>query len=629
MLVTRQCDTDHSHWPFSKYDPSRKPPSPPRMSNPYDAALPVPSEWQGQHQYPPTSGHVYHPQSTPSAPNSAETSANALGIHVKERTSSPQIHRLPSAVTNLPEARDGNSNLKIAGLVQDNPRGAVDAAGRPVGGTSLSPGLSNGRESRTSPNPTGLEKTPSAKSDEEDDFDEDDMLDGEGDHSQTAAERTAARRKMKRFRLTHQQTRFLMSEFAKQPHPDAAHRERLSREIPGLSPRQVQVWFQNRRAKIKRLNADDRDRMIKMRAVPDDFDNVQALHSQYGAVHGLGGAPMAPAAELGQQSYAQHMMRPLIVDVRRPPNEHASPTGLTPGFGALGFSPAGGISSPAMMSPISPASSDRYPYGSHYSAPMNGAARTSHPFGNQHGLESPLDASRQNPHPLQPSQLRDSISRARSESAQSPLRSSMAWKGDSIDYAGYRGANTSPGMDERNPPMYQQPGNMGGYDSASSYHNSTQPPPSASYPAIPPPQSGSRLRSSTTSLPLNVDPRDHHYRTAGSDTQTQSPLSQARSTPTSTSYSASSYTTSYPSAPLTAPMEYSVPRSSDPKTHLQEPQMSAPIAPPSDFSQALHGNMGSQDQGRNESYGHGMSGREGHKRKRSLTLPTGATRPLF
>lgn len=49
-------------------------------------------------------------------------------------------------------------------------------------------------------------------------------------------------------RLTHQQTRFLMSEFAKQPHPDAAHRERLSREIPGLSPRQVQVWFQNRYA---------------------------------------------------------------------------------------------------------------------------------------------------------------------------------------------------------------------------------------------------------------------------------------------------------------------------------------------------------------------------------------------
>ena len=68
----------------------------------------------------------------------------------------------------------------------------------------------------------------------------------EEERPMTAAEIRAAKRKMKRFRLTHNQTRFLMSEFARQAHPDAAHRERLSREIPGLSPRQVQVWFQNR-----------------------------------------------------------------------------------------------------------------------------------------------------------------------------------------------------------------------------------------------------------------------------------------------------------------------------------------------------------------------------------------------
>lgn len=85
--------------------------------------------------------------------------------------------------------------------------------------------------------------------------------------------------KNKRFRLTHNQTRFLMSEFARQPHPDAVHRERLSSQIPGLSPRQVQVWFQNRRAKLKRLTSDDRERMLRARALPDDFDSSHALRS--------------------------------------------------------------------------------------------------------------------------------------------------------------------------------------------------------------------------------------------------------------------------------------------------------------------------------------------------------------
>lgn len=80
--------------------------------------------------------------------------------------------------------------------------------------------------------------------------DKDDECDSDGKDEDrpplSAAEIRAAKRKMKRFRLTHNQTRFLMSEFARQAHPDAAHRERLAREIPGLSPRQVQVWFQNR-----------------------------------------------------------------------------------------------------------------------------------------------------------------------------------------------------------------------------------------------------------------------------------------------------------------------------------------------------------------------------------------------
>ncbi|GAB0138841.1 hypothetical protein EsDP_00007063 [Epichloe bromicola] len=205
--------------------------------------------------------------------------------------------------------------------------------------------------------------------------------DGEGDwqsHGQTVAEeRLAARRKMKRFRylkyclrinqriiltllisnrLTHQQTRFLMSEFAKQPHPDAAHRERLSREIPGLSPRQVQVWFQNRRAKIKRLTADDRDRVIRMRAVPDDFDNVQALHSPYGAFHGV--TTMLSPSDLSSMgsSYSNHGARPLMLDMRRGGGDsYLSRTGLTSSFGGIELGqlvPMGGSDMAPSVSPI-------------------------------------------------------------------------------------------------------------------------------------------------------------------------------------------------------------------------------------------------------------------------------------
>ncbi|KAL4976555.1 hypothetical protein BDW66DRAFT_166375 [Aspergillus desertorum] len=103
------------------------------------------------------------------------------------------------------------------------------------------------------------------------------------DEKKSSQDSKLDKKKMKRFRLTHNQTRFLMSEFTRQAHPDAAHRERLSREIPGLTPRQVQVWFQNRRAKLKRLTSNDRERMLKSRALPDDFDTTQVLRTPFGS----------------------------------------------------------------------------------------------------------------------------------------------------------------------------------------------------------------------------------------------------------------------------------------------------------------------------------------------------------
>lgn len=48
------------------------------------------------------------------------------------------------------------------------------------------------------------------------------------------------------FRLTKEQTRILVGEYAKYAHPTQAQRQELSRRISGMSPRQVQIWFQNR-----------------------------------------------------------------------------------------------------------------------------------------------------------------------------------------------------------------------------------------------------------------------------------------------------------------------------------------------------------------------------------------------
>lgn len=175
-------------------------------------------------------------------------------------------------------------------------------------------------------------------------------------------------------------------------------------------------------------------------------------------------------------SYGDHMIRPLMVDVRRhggSGDEHLSPTGLSPAFGGIGFGHSGSMNNTDILSPMSAGSSDRY-YSSHLSAPLS--ARSSNPYArptidtsmsmhNHHG--------RQHIRPLQPLQMRDTLGRTRSDSLTSPLRTSMSWKGDAIDYTTYQGGNTSPQMCGRQPGGYAQDamggtstGGLGGYDSS-------------------------------------------------------------------------------------------------------------------------------------------------------------------
>ncbi|EFQ27980.1 homeobox domain-containing protein [Colletotrichum graminicola] len=608
MLASRQFDTiEQSHWSFSKFETplNKAPTTPPRMSDDqYETTLPTPPEWQGQqYAYLSSPENNTFSQAYCAGDESSEFTQprTAASARTQAHIQGKQEHNAAFRLMKQPTPEDEPEDRLREQQQQQQQQQQQRQASQPLEKAAKMMATPE-QEAETVAARMDNDEANTSKESDDDALEDEDMLDGGDGTPQTAAERTAARRKMKRFRLTHQQTRFLMSEFAKQPHPDAAHRERLSREIPGLSPRQVQVWFQNRRAKIKRLTADDRDRMIKMRAVPDDFDNIQALHSPYGAVHGLS-TPLSSPMNFGTQSYADHMIRPLMVDVRRPEgeDEQMSNSGMSPGFPGIGFASAGNMNTPEVLSPMTPSSTgdNRYGYGSHLT-PMGPGPRTSNSFARQGAVETSMSMHRGQPsRPLQPLQLRETMSLSRQD-IQSPLRSSMSWKGDAIDYNTYNhGPGASPPLSGRQQSLYQ-PEQVNGPSSSglpyeSSSYSGTSSPPGMNYSSF---SQGplSRLRSRASSATLGLDLRSP-YRPIGSG-QSAGHSSAPRSTSTQFA-TTTAYTSSFPSAPLTAPLDFSLPRTPGNRSggvhDYSMPQMSAPIAPPHDFSQAFHASMNSSN----------------------------------
>ncbi len=155
------------------------------------------------------------------------------------------------------------------------------------------------------------------------------------------------------------------------------------------------------------------------------------------------------------------------------------------------------------------------------------------------------------------------------------------------------------------------------------------------------PQNRSRMRAASSTLPLNLDLRTQ-FRSVGSGHTMQSSAHSPTSRPNTTSQLggvSSSYTASFPSAPLTAPIDFSLPRTPGFRSTGQDysmPQMSAPIAPPNDFSQAfqsmannnartpMRDSFGAPALGsgeRTDDFSQDLSG--GLKRKPSFTLPQG------
>jgi len=606
MLVTRPFDSGRNTWSSSKLKALYQNVASPRMSN-FDP-LPAQPDWREQFSAfsLPGDNGLLHPSFDQSSTSNL-TNSSQIQLSGSERPALEHRHSLgplrqdtqPSPIIDRPDSAPGDCNHPANNQTRDDSLVSTESTALSLGSLGSNPlsSASSAPVQQVALANHGVTDAEGDVKDEDDELDDDDdmMIDAEieeGAPPQTAAERRAERRKMKRFRLTHQQTRFLMSEFAKQAHPDAAHRERLSREIPGLSPRQVQVWFQNRRAKIKRLTADDRERMMKMRAVPDDFDNVQALHSPYGAVHGVGTPMQSPVDFV--PGYADHMMRPLMVDtMRRNENDdHMSPTGISPAFGHVAFA-GGSMGSPDILSPLSLNSQDRY-YSSHLSSPMSTGPRSSNPFDRQNSYQA-LSHSRQHVRPLQPLQLRETMSRARSDSIQSPLRSSMSWKGETLDYNSYQTGQPSPQLSGRQQSVYQ-PEQMSNnavnahqYDGNSYSASNVQSSPT--HMTYPPSHAGSssiRLRASSAAFPHSLDLRAQ-YRAIPN--QNHSPLGI---TPRSSSFS-HAFTGGYASAPLTAPVDFSLPRTPINGTHGSRdyniPQLSAPMAAPQDFSNAYNSSL--------------------------------------
>jgi hypothetical protein len=151
---------------------------------------------------------------------------------------------------------------------------------------------------------------------------------------------------------------------------------------------------------------------MRSRALPDDFDMTQALHSPFGAIQNVSSNLSSPS---GYSSISDsNMIRPLSLEsLRRVDGSHMSPS--MP-YGGFAYTPPQSVTD--TLSPVSPAGDSPFPY-----SPSLDGARRSNPFAG--GLASPSTFTS---HPIPRLQMHDR-ERSRAESLTSPLRPSLSYHG--------------------------------------------------------------------------------------------------------------------------------------------------------------------------------------------------------
>lgn len=171
------------------------------------------------------------------------------------------------------------------------------------------------------------------------------------------------------------------------------------------------------------MSSDDRDRMMKSRALPEEFPILQTLHTYGGRMMGT---PMASPTEYSPTANITYRADPLR---RRHLGEDevvVSPT--TPGYAGISFTPT--TTSAELLSPASSAG-ERSSYMGYMTAPIGAQQQQrGNPF------SRPPDPFRA--HPSVPRLQLQEIPRSMAESAGSPLRSSTPYSTNTIDHSEYQ-----------------------------------------------------------------------------------------------------------------------------------------------------------------------------------------------
>jgi hypothetical protein len=260
---------------------------------------------------------------------------------------------------------------------------------------------------------------------------------------------------------------------------------------------------------------------MRSRALPDDFDMAQALHSPFGNHHGLG-TPLASPSSYGSSYSDGNMMRPLSIDTLRrgPLDSHISPTGISPAFGGFTFTPP--QSATDTLSPVSAHGDSPFGYNS---APLDNSPRTSNPFSMP--VSAPPAYAAQHSIPRLTLHA-DRLARSRAESLSSPLRTSMSY--------GHESMNGSSGGDGHSDPSRSYSSSMMPYGIGYSYS------PVPGFQA----SSTHRMRSFSNGVPRRIELSTHY------------PSNRNHSTPQTAHFP------SYSGSPLVTPQSYAMPQMSAP-----------------------------------------------------------------